>query len=80
MVYCILFILIYIICALTFYITYITFKAEVNEVCGTATDVNCSIFMILPIPVAFVEGVRDKVMGYRIDYSAGGGLMLVDDS
>lgn len=45
-------------------------KVEVNEVCGTPQELNFHWSWFLPIPVSFSEMVREKVLGYRMDYSS----------
>jgi len=45
-------------------------KVEVNEVCGTPSDLAFHWGWFFPLPVAFTETVREKVLGYRVAYSA----------
>jgi len=41
-------------------------KSAVNEVFGTPSEVSCSWWWIIPVPVEFPESVRDVVRGYRL--------------
>ena len=45
-------------------------RVEVNEVCGTPSELAFHWGWFFPLPVAFTETVREKVLGYRVAYSA----------
>lgn len=51
-----------------------TYQTEVNEVCGSARAVRFHHSWLYPLPVHFPEGnIRDRVLGYRLLHSTGGG-------
>ena len=45
-------------------------KVEVNEVCGTPQELNFHWSWFFPLPVSFSETVREKILGYRMEYSS----------
>jgi len=42
-------------------------QVEINEVFGCNSDVKFQFSWLLPIPVTFSDGVRERILGYRVD-------------
>lgn len=41
-------------------------QVDINEVFGCSSDVKFQFDWLLPIPVTFSDGLRDKILGYRL--------------
>ena len=43
------------------------YQQEVDEVCGTAVSVGCSLYWVLPIPMIVADNsLRERIFGYRL--------------